>query len=215
MSSNRIQLSTGRLPAASEAEAGATASPARKVMVARIQNMALNRSKDEENKRKINAELVKDLGLDDSWDFWHDRQDRKPKGKKEPDSLAESESFAYDIASASYEDRLVRLQSNIADVKKFWEVWNGFEEVLLATSQDPHKRLQLRDSIHLFHHGIKPVWEDPRNVKGGSWTFRVPKEKAVRFWKELCVMAIGSHLQDAIATRRPSRSNSPRTNSVY
>ena len=84
--------------------------------------------------------------------------------------------------------------TEMTDVREFWEMFNNFD----VTS------LPLRDSIHLFHKGVKPVWEDPRNMKGGCWTFRVPKEKAKDFWKELCLMAIGEKLQEAVASKRIS-----------
>lgn len=93
-----------------------------------------------------------------------------------------------------YENRLILMESNIQDVKHFWELFNNFDIT----------KMPLKDSVHLFHQGIKPVWEDPRNVKGGSWTFRVPKEKAPQFWKEVCVMAVGDELQKAVASDRTS-----------
>jgi hypothetical protein len=52
--------------------------------------------------------------------------------------------------------------------------------------------------VHLFKKGVKPLWEDPRNIKGGAWTFRVPKEQAPEFWKHLCLAAIGEVLQGAV-----------------
>ncbi|KXT18023.1 hypothetical protein AC579_9641 [Pseudocercospora musae] len=108
-----------------------------------------------------------------SWEFWHDRQDRSTE--TEPGQ------------EHTYESRL-ELLAQISDVKAFWSVFNNFDIT----------RLQLRDSIHLFHKGVKPVWEDSRNEKGGSWTFRVPKSNAPDFWKELCMMAIGEQLQSAV-----------------
>lgn len=117
-----------------------------------------------------------------SWDFWHDRQDRAPTttSSTNPDP------------ATSYEDRLEPLAS-ISDVRQFWNVFNNFDI----------SQLKLRDSIHLFHKGVKPVWEDPRNARGGSWTFRVPKANAAEFWKEICMMAIGEQLQEAVED--PSR----------
>jgi hypothetical protein len=110
-----------------------------------------------------------------SWDFWHDRQDRAPN------------SDAQAASPSSYEVRLEPL-ANISDVKQFWAVFNNFDV----------NQLKLRDSVHLFHRGVKPVWEDPRNARGGSWTFRVPKKYASEFWKEVCMMAIGEKLQAAV-----------------
>lgn len=114
-----------------------------------------------------------------SWDFWHDRQQSNSSPQKD--------------GEVTYEDRLEVL-ANVDDVRRFWNVFNNFDIT----------RLQLRDSIHLFHKGIKPVWEDPRNSRGGSWTFRVPKSQAPEFWKELCMMAIGESLQAAVETERTS-----------
>ncbi|OCK93143.1 translation initiation factor eIF4e, partial [Cenococcum geophilum 1.58] len=134
--------------------------------------------------KEMRANLLQKLRpppLVHAWDFWHDRQDRNKKGSRSSSPPEES----------SYEDRLVKM-TEITDVREFWEMFNNFD----VTS------LPLRDSIHLFHKGVKPVWEDPRNMKGGCWTFRVPKEKAKDFWKEVCMMAIGEKLQEAVASKR-------------
>ncbi|EME47353.1 hypothetical protein DOTSEDRAFT_69325 [Dothistroma septosporum NZE10] len=110
-----------------------------------------------------------------TWDFWHDRQDHSTNPT--------------DSASTSdiYEARLEHL-AQMSDVKQFWNVFNNFDIM----------QLKLRDSVHLFHKGVKPVWEDSRNARGGSWTFRVPKSQASAFWQEVCLMAIGEQLQSAV-----------------
>ncbi|KAF2486324.1 translation initiation factor eIF 4e-like domain-containing protein [Neohortaea acidophila] len=117
-----------------------------------------------------------------SWDFWHAR-DKKDAAS----SITAPNSGNPD----SYEDRLEVL-ATVDDVRKFWNVFNNFDI----------GRLALRDSIHLFHKGIKPTWEDSRNTRGGSWTFRVPKAQAVQFWLEVCMMAIGEQLQAAVESER-------------
>ncbi|KAM0722153.1 hypothetical protein Q7P37_001594 [Cladosporium fusiforme] len=115
-----------------------------------------------------------------SWDFWHDRQDRSQNTTSTPTSPSST--------TSSYEDRLVLLAS-VNDIRAFWSLFNNFD-----TTQLP-----LRDSIHLFKHGVKPIWEDARNTHGGAWTFRVPKALAPAFWQEICMMAIGEQLQAAVA----------------
>lgn len=35
-------------------------------------------------------------------------------------------------------------------------------------------------------------------MKGGAWYFRVPKDKAEEFWKEILMMAVGEQFADAI-----------------
>lgn len=90
--------------------------------------------------------------------------------------------------SGNYEGRLTLMKDEIITAKPFWEVLNSF----------PLERLHLKDSVHFFKRGVKPIWEDPRNVKGGCWTFRVPKAHAQSFWKEVLMMAVGEQFADVI-----------------
>ncbi|MCJ1309732.1 hypothetical protein MMC25_003393 [Agyrium rufum] len=90
--------------------------------------------------------------------------------------------------SSSYEGRLTVLLENIITVKPFWEAYNRF----------PLEQLKMKDSVHFFKRGVKPVWEDPRNVKGGAWTFRIAKEKSAETWKEVLMMAVGEQFADVI-----------------
>ncbi|KAL8728820.1 MAG: hypothetical protein Q9166_005137 [cf. Caloplaca sp. 2 TL-2023] len=90
--------------------------------------------------------------------------------------------------SAPYEERLTTMLENIITIKTFWELLNQF----------PLQSLKMRDSIHFFKRTVRPVWEDPRNVHGGSWTFRVNKEKSAEFWKEVLLLAVGEQFSDAI-----------------
>jgi len=92
-------------------------------------------------------------------------------------------------AGDDYEKRLtLMLEDDISTIKTFWQVLNSF----------PLSKLQMRDSVHFFKLGVRPVWEDPRNMKGGAWYFRVPKDKAEAFWKEVLMMAVGEQFADAI-----------------
>ena len=101
--------------------------------------------------------------------------------------------------STHYEGRLTVMQENIITVKTFWEVFNGF----------PLSGLKMKDSVHLFKRGVKPVWEDPRNLKGGSWTFRVPKDKSDKFWQEIALMVVGEQFADVIQPSKSIQYTSP------
>ncbi|RMZ01621.1 hypothetical protein D0860_07542 [Hortaea werneckii] len=165
-----------------------------------------------EMKNFLQARLQKNRAppLKYTWDFYHDRQDRSHSTNlsnavsSNPESASSSEHTGTNGSTppagkraggvADYEARLEHL-AVIDDIRKFWNVFNNFPLTLLA----------LRDSIHLFHSGTKPVWEDPRNVHGGSWTFRVPKAHAEEFWKQICLMAIGNTLQDAVEDPQRTR----------
>ncbi|CBX96422.1 hypothetical protein IAQ61_005702 [Plenodomus lingam] len=114
------------------------------------------------------------------WLFWAE------KGQAgAPASKAGAEDFA---------SRPKPLGDTIISVKEFYQHFNNI----------PVENLKLRDSIHLFHLGVKPVWEDPRNVKGGAWYFKVSKDVASQFWHEMCLLAVGDILQGAVETKRVS-----------
>eukprot|EP01138_Halocafeteria_seosinensis_P003599 gb/GECG01003678.1/.p1 GENE.gb/GECG01003678.1/~~gb/GECG01003678.1/.p1 ORF type:complete len:364 (+),score=49.72 gb/GECG01003678.1/:1-1092(+) len=45
--------------------------------------------------------------------------------------------------------------------------------------------------LFLFKHGIKPMWEDPANAKGGRWVVRLRKGLASHYWESLILAMIG------------------------
>jgi hypothetical protein len=85
---------------------------------------------------------------------------------------------------------LEQLGSQIESVQDFWRYNNN----------TPVDQIKMRESIYLFKQGFKPVWEDRRNINGGSWTFRVPKVNGPDFWTRLQLMAIGEKLQGCLDT---------------
>ncbi|KAK3680139.1 hypothetical protein LTR78_000516 [Recurvomyces mirabilis] len=172
-----------RLPSASPTasdDASSTTSPARGA----------------EMRNFLQARLQKNRAppLVHSWDFYHDRQDRTKatnlSNVSQTTTTDDPSSFTHGNGKQDEDDYSTRLEhlAIIDDVRKFWNVFNNFDTTHLV----------LRDSIHLFHHHIRPIWEDPRNLSGGSWTFRVPKSLAPAFWQEICLLAIGEQLQTAV-----------------
>lgn len=113
------------------------------------------------------------------WMFWAEKG-QQATGK---DKSAQPEEYA---------SRPKPLGEQIISVKEFYQHFNNI----------PVESLKLRDSIHLFHVGIKPVWEDPRNMRGGAWYFKIPKDIAAQFWHEMCLLAVGDGLQGAVETKR-------------
>lgn len=112
-------------------------------------------------------------------------------------------SFYHDkhSTSSNYEGRLTLLLENIITLKPFWESFNNY----------PVEQLKMKDSIHFFKRGVKPVWEDPRNVKGGAWTFRVAKDKSKEFWKEVLLFAVGDQFADVIQPSKCIATSLPQT----
>ncbi|PHH63438.1 hypothetical protein CDD81_5817 [Ophiocordyceps australis] len=87
-----------------------------------------------------------------------------------------------------YNVQLEQLGSQIESVQDFWRYNNN----------TPVENIKMRESIYLFKAGFRPVWEDRRNVNGGSWTFRVPKASGPDVWTRIQLLAIGEKLQSAL-----------------
>jgi hypothetical protein len=90
--------------------------------------------------------------------------------------------------SGNFEDRLYILHEDVADIATFYRVYNNY----------PWDKVKLRDTVHIFRKGVKPVWEDPENLKGGSWTFRVPKAKSQAFFHEVAILCMANEFQAAL-----------------
>lgn len=58
-------------------------------------------------------------------------------------------------------------------------------------------RLPLVSDYHLFRKGIRPIWEDAENRKGGKWIVRLKKGVADRYWEDLLFGIIGDQFGDA------------------
>lgn len=84
--------------------------------------------------------------------------------------------------------QLEKLPLQIESVQDFWRYANN----------TPVQNMKMRDSIYLFKQGFKPVWEDRRNINGGSWTFRVHKNIGPEVWTKVQLLAIGEELQGAL-----------------
>lgn len=60
--------------------------------------------------------------------------------------------------------------------------------------------LNYGSDYYLFKEGIKPMWEDEINVKGGRWLVVVDKQKRSqlldRYWLELVLAMIGEQFED-------------------
>ncbi|VCU40599.1 Bgt-4638, partial [Blumeria graminis f. sp. tritici] len=50
---------------------------------------------------------------------------------------------------------------------------------------------------HIFKKGIRPVWEDDENRKGGKWIVRMKKGLADRYWEDLVFATIGEQFAEA------------------
>ena len=57
--------------------------------------------------------------------------------------------------------------------------------------------LPLVSDYHIFKKGIRPVWEDEENKKGGKWIVRLKKGVSDRYWEELLFAIVGDQFAEA------------------
>lgn len=69
----------------------------------------------------------------------------------------------------------------IDSIKAYWEMVNTIEDITAGM-------------FYLMREGVAPMWEDPHNVDGGYWSFRVQKSHANSIWKDLVAVLVGESL---------------------
>jgi translation initiation factor 4E len=57
--------------------------------------------------------------------------------------------------------------------------------------------LPLVSDYHLFKKGVRPIWEDDENKRGGKWIVRLKKGVADRYWEDLLLAVIGDQFGEA------------------
>ncbi|KAI5461177.1 translation initiation factor [Mariannaea sp. PMI_226] len=115
--------------------------------------------------------------------YWNVYFDRASKDASTTQAAAPG-----DGAESSYNSNLEQLGEQIESVQDFWRYANN----------TPVDQIKMRESIYLFKAGFRPIWEDRRNILGGSWTFRVSKANGPDFWTRVQLLAIGEKLQSVL-----------------
>jgi translation initiation factor 4E len=88
---------------------------------------------------------------------------------------------------SDYEKSTLKLAS-ISSVESFWAIYSHLKSPsLLPTVSD----------YHIFKDGIRPVWEDEANKRGGKWIVRLKKGVADRYWEDLLLAIIGDQFMEA------------------
>ncbi|KAL9054111.1 MAG: hypothetical protein Q9162_004368 [Coniocarpon cinnabarinum] len=76
----------------------------------------------------------------------------------------------------------------VAAAQDFWRVYAHLKRPsALPTVSD----------YHFFKDGIRPVWEDEQNKRGGKWIMRLKKGVIDRYWEELLLTTIGDQFLEA------------------
>lgn len=73
-------------------------------------------------------------------------------------------------------------------MESFWTVYSHLKRPSL---------LPVVSDYHIFKKGIRPVWEDEANKRGGKWIIRLKKGVADRYWEDLLLAIVGDQFAEA------------------
>ncbi|KAG9403536.1 hypothetical protein AC1031_006176 [Aphanomyces cochlioides] len=108
--------------------------------------------------------------LQHRWVLWYDN----PKKK---------------LPNESWEENLKTVYT-FDTVEDFWCMFNNIL---------PPTKLASGSNYHLFKQGIRPMWEDPINAKGGKWVLTNSRQRRARLddaWMHTMLALIGECLED-------------------
>ena len=59
-------------------------------------------------------------------------------------------------------------------IEDFCKIQKSVDEIIVQNSM-----------LFIMRDSIQPIWEDPKNISGGCWSFKISKKDVVNTWKEL------------------------------
>jgi translation initiation factor 4E len=85
-------------------------------------------------------------------------------------------------------EKSIQSISRFGTAQEFWKVYSHLKRPSSLPSVSDY---------HVFKQGIRPVWEDNENKKGGKWIMRLKKGVADRYWEDLLLALVGDQFMDA------------------
>ncbi|KAL9000477.1 MAG: hypothetical protein Q9188_005670 [Gyalolechia gomerana] len=86
-----------------------------------------------------------------------------------------------------YEKSTIPL-AHFSSAETFWTVYSHLKRPSSLPSVSDY---------HLFRKGIRPVWEDEENKRGGKWIIKFKKGVADRYWEDLLLAIVGDQFAEA------------------
>ena len=95
----------------------------------------------------------------------------KKKKKKEREKRTRSHVVLSVKGEKKNWENNLKLVGDFATVEDFWSYFNNMRKP---------SGLEFNSNYHIFKSGIKPMWEDPHNAKGGKWILQCKGEEHAR-----------------------------------
>lgn len=89
---------------------------------------------------------------------------------------AASSTASSDKSKDEYE-RSIQQIGTFGTIEDFWNMF-GY----IVRPSDAFVASAIATDIHMFRSGVKPLWEDPANRRGGKWVVRLKKGWVARYW---------------------------------
>ena len=71
--------------------------------------------------------------------------------------------------------------------------FSSVEEAIVVTGAIPHKLVRAC-MLFIMREGITPMWEDPRNKDGGSFSYKVSNKFVPGAWRDLTYKLVGESM---------------------
>ena len=86
-----------------------------------------------------------------------------------------------------YEKSTIAL-AHFSSVEAFWTVYSHLKRPSSLPSVSDY---------HIFRKGVRPVWEDEENKRGGKWILRLKKGVSDRYWEDILLAIVGDQFAEA------------------
>ena len=89
----------------------------------------------------------------------------------------------HDPNDVNWEIKSYKQVATITSIKDFWNTYEFLENSIIENSM-----------FFIMRNGINPLWEDPQNVDGGCWSFKIQKGNIKKYWSELSIYLLGESI---------------------
>ena len=74
----------------------------------------------------------------------------------------------------------------IENVNEFWQLYNNWNKLGGLTYKH----------FFLMKNDITPIWEDPKNIKGGCWSYKININQVNELWEDLSTYLVTENLSN-------------------
>jgi len=89
----------------------------------------------------------------------------------------------HDPNDVNWDIKSYKTVATINTIADFWNTYNFIENSVIENSM-----------FFIMRKGINPLWEDPQNLNGGCWSFKIGKGNIKQYWSELSIFLLGENI---------------------